>query len=348
MKRTVSLLLVLALVGLPGPSPTTYADLDPRDSANPYGVLSFLGWNHDWNYHHYSGRRLETAVALLRESGVGFVRMDFLWDDIEPAPGKFVFEKYDRIVGLLEKSDIKVLGLLSYNAVWAAEYWNSAPDEDRFVRYARAVVRRYKDRVRYWEIWNEPDDAQFWREQDSMKRYARLLRAVYAALKEEDPTCVVLMGGLSQTIPQSLANLYRNGAGDSFDVVNIHPFVDPKRADAPQFLRGILKGVRKVMEQYGDGRKDIWITEIGCPGVEGGESGWWLGSAPTEAEQAAWVRSVYAEAFSMPGVKKVFWAFFQDTPNYFRSAVDHFGLIRKDFSKKPAFETYKRLVAGQQ
>jgi hypothetical protein len=58
--------------------------METHDSANRFGVLTFLPWNHDWNFKFYAGHRVETAVDLIHEVGVGFVRMDFLWDDIEP------------------------------------------------------------------------------------------------------------------------------------------------------------------------------------------------------------------------------------------------------------------------
>ena len=344
MKKIIATILTAALVTMPTCS-SALSGIDPRTSSSPFGVLTFLSWNHDWNNHAYSQEKLETAVRLMAESGVGIVRMDFLWDDIEPAPDRWDFAKYDHIVELLSKNNIKILGLLSYNAVWAAEYWNSAPNNFLFTKYARAVVDRYKDRVKYWEIWNEPDDATYWREQDGMKAYTKLLTSVYPAIKEADPTAVVLMGGVSKSIAPSLRSIYRYGGKDSFDAVNFHPFVNPKLPDAQNNFRGIHTGVLKTMEEFGDSKKPIWITEVGCPGLKQGEGqGWWMGKAPTEEEQAVWVKKVYNEALRLPNVEKVFWAFFQDTPNYFKNAVDYFGLIRVDFTKKPAFEIYRRMI----
>lgn len=346
MRKALIVLMAVSLAWLPCLT-STHADLDPRDSASPYGVLSFLAWDHDWNNHQYSPERLETAVKILKESGVGMVRMDFLWDDIEVAPDRFEFEKYDRIVNLLAQNNIKILGLLSYNACWAAEYWNSAPNPALFAKYARAVAARYKSQIKYWEIWNEPDDPQYWREQDGMKSYVDLLKAVYPEMKKEDPTCQVLMGGVSKTITASLKNIYRHGGKPYFDIVNMHPFVDPIQPDAMVMLHGIYKGVRKTMALQDD-YKEIWITEIGCPGTSATGIGWWLGSTPTEDQQAAWVKKAFSEIRSMPGVKKIFWAFFQDTTGYFKNAVDYFGLIRSDFSKKPSFDAFQRLTRSVQ
>src|SRR3989338_3838758 len=183
---------------------------DTRDSPSPFGVLDFLAWDHEWNNRHYEGEKAEKAVELMKEAGVGFVRLDFLWNDIEPAYGEFDFQKYDKLVDLLVSHDIKILGLLSYNASWAASQWNSPPNKTFFVEYAKNVVRRYKGKVKYWEIWNEPDDPQYWSPQDDMKSYTALLKIIYPALKREDPSCVVVLGGLSKTIPISLRKIYNH------------------------------------------------------------------------------------------------------------------------------------------
>src|SRR5690349_20873602 len=94
---------------------------------NPFGVLDFLSWDHDWNQHHYSQASVEKAGHFMRDSGVDFVRMDFLWSDIEPRPNEFTFAKYDQLVDALARHDLQVLGLLNYTPLWRAVHWNSAP-----------------------------------------------------------------------------------------------------------------------------------------------------------------------------------------------------------------------------
>lgn len=44
------------------------------------------------------------------------------------------------------------------NAVWTTPLKNFAT----FGRFVRALVNRYKGRIRSWEIWNEPDILEFW------------------------------------------------------------------------------------------------------------------------------------------------------------------------------------------
>ncbi|MFH0855520.1 MAG: beta-galactosidase [Candidatus Omnitrophota bacterium] len=314
---------------------------------NPFGVLEFLHWNHPWNQHKYScAADWDKAIKLMKEAHVGWVRMDFIWDDIEPVEGKFIFDKYDQIVELLSKNNIHMLGILDYSAGWAAacKKWNCPPKNNAlFVKYAVMVITRYKNKIKYWEVWNEPDSGAYWSQQDGLKGYCALLKSTYLAAKKADPDCKILNGGLALG-PASINLLYDNGAKDYFDILNIHFFENPLHG------REVIKGVvnypklaYKIMKRNGDGGKKIWITEIGCPGLKRGikTDNWWLGDNPGEKQQAQWLKEVYAELLKDKNVDKVFWAFFRDCSGHWGNGVDYFGLIRWDYSLKPAFQVYK-------
>jgi len=313
---------------------------------SPFGVLEFLHWDHPWNSHKY-GRKgdLEKAVALMKEAGVGWVRMDFLWSDIEPESGRLELEKYDRIVDLLAKNNIHILGILNYSTDWASSCgkWNCPPaDSGIFIKYAETVIRRYKDRIKYWEVWNEPDSNIYWAAQDGLKSYCALLKEVYAAAKKIDPDCKILNGGLANGIA-SVNHLYDNGAKDYFDILNIHIFESPLDAAAIKRVLAYPKLAHKIMLRNGDAAKKIWVTEIGCPGMGAGieSKNWWMGGNPSEEQQAAWVKEVFTKLIKQETVEKVFWAFFRDCKGHWDNGIDYFGLVRWDFSRKPSFLVYQ-------
>jgi len=314
---------------------------------NPFGVLEFLHWNHSWNSYKYSSiADWDKVIKLMKEAGVGWVRMDFLWEDIEPKKGELTFEIYDQVVDLLHKNNIHILGILDYSVEWAAacKKWNCPPkDNGLFVKYATRVILRYKDKIKHWEVWNEPDSGVYWLEQDGLKSYCALLRDVYLAAKKTDPDCKILNGGLASGL-SSVNLLYDNGAKNYFDILNIHFF------ESPLHGAGVIKAVtnypklaHKIMERNGDGKKKIWITEIGCPGVRPGvkADNWWLGKNPSEKQQEEWVKKVYPELLKDKNVEKLFWAFFRDCSGHWGTGVDYFGLIRWDYSRKPGFKAYK-------
>jgi hypothetical protein len=313
---------------------------------NPFGVLEFLNWDHDWNSYKYgSVADWEKSIERMKEAGVGWVRMDFLWQDIEPEEGKFDFSRYDSIVELLSRNNIHLLGIFNYSTTWAASsrQWNSPPDKNEtFVRYAVKVIERYKGKVKHWEVWNEPDSATYWSGQDGLKSYCKLLKDVYIAAKKADPDCKVLNGGLANGLA-SVNRLYDNGARDYFDILNIHFFESPLHEGAIKAVVAYPKLAYKVMMRNGDAHKKIWITEIGCPGIKRGvkTENWWMGKNPGEKQQAEWLKKVYAELLKDGNVEKIFWAFFRDCYAHWGTGVDYFGIIRWDYSRKPAFKAYR-------
>ncbi|MDD5731215.1 MAG: glycosyl hydrolase, partial [Candidatus Omnitrophica bacterium] len=196
-----------------------------------------------------------------------------------------------------------------------------------------------------WELWNEPDSYIYWNPQDGLKSYCLLLKDVYKALKDIDPDCKVLNGGFANGIA-SVNHLYDNGAKNYFDILNIHIFESPQDPVSEKRIAAYPKLLKKIMARNGDGDKKVWITEIGCPGVNPGlkVKNWWMGKNPTEKQQAEWVKSVYGQLLEFDNVEKVFWAFFRDCKGHWGNGVDYFGLVRWDFSRKPGFESYKNFT----
>ena len=313
---------------------------------SPFGVLEFLHWNHPWNNYKYSSiKDLEKVVALMRKAHVGWVRMDFLWAEIEPQTGNFSFEKYDEIVGLLTRNNINILGILDYSADWAKSCpeWNCPPRENKlFADYAARVIGRYKNKIKYWEVWNEPDSYTYWVKQDGLKSYCALLKEVYIRAKQIDPGCKILNGGLAGGLA-NVNKLYDNGAKDYFDILNIHIFESPLNYNSIKRVTAYPKLAYKIMSRNGDGHKKIWVTEIGCPGVKTKVkvANWWMGRNPTERQQGQWVKEVYTQLLKNPTVEKVFWTFFRDCKGHWSNGIDYFGLVRWNFSQKPAFSAYQ-------
>ena len=54
------------------------------------------------------------------------------------------------------------------------------PDLDAWREYVRTVADRYRGRIRYWEVWNEPDLGGF--NQMSLEEYVQLQKATYEEL----------------------------------------------------------------------------------------------------------------------------------------------------------------------
>src|SRR5438445_12717272 len=68
--------------------------------------------------------------------------------------------------------------------VWAKDPFSALGE---WKTYVDAVVRRYKNDIQYWEIWNEPAD-----DGHSGAWYANLVKETYPTIKEACPNCKVM------------------------------------------------------------------------------------------------------------------------------------------------------------
>lgn len=256
----------------------------PNTDLNPYGANFFLEWEPEaW--------KVEKTLQMAREAGLGWIKQQFPWEDIQLAPGrqgfwddrlnKSTWEKYDRIVDLAHKHDLQVIARLDRPPKWARRD-NSIPQAppDRFEDYGDfvyEVVSHFKGRVRYYQIWNEPNVYPEWGDNPpDPAAYVRLLKIAGERAREADPDVWILSAPLAQTLEVSnrntsdlifLEQMYQAGARGSFDVLlaNAYGFAfppdDPPSPDKLNFARVTL--LREIMERHQDGDKPIWFNEFG-------------------------------------------------------------------------------------
>jgi len=334
------------------------------DDAPPfYGVNSHLTW-------FGSEERLDQTVDLMEEAGVGIVRTVFDWPTIELKRGTYQWERFDRAVQRLEDRGIAVLGILDGSAAWATSapsldepYWQKWPTQDlaSFGRYVQAVVERYDGDgvadapgspvVRYWEVWNEPNLAFFWRPHPNAEQYVRLLRLCYQVIKTANPSAVVVMGGiagngvsyppfaLEEEERNFLKQVYEHGGKGFFDVANVHLYPYTYQLERPELmtaLQGALDEARSVMAANGDAGKPIWVTEIGFstglfPDDYQGEP---------DAVIASWLEKVYRQ---LDGPEALFWYLFEDEAAD-DNAEGRFGLVEYDGTPKASHDAYGGLT----
>jgi hypothetical protein len=302
--------------------------------------------------HNLKGKSLARELNGYRRAGARWIRFDVNWSVVQHrGPRSYNWAPFDRVIRGARARGIAVLGMIAYTPRWArsgSHDLNPPRNAAAYAKFAAAVARRYAPLgVHHWEIWNEPNMAFFWRPRPRPAAYTRLLQAAYVAIKGADPGAFVVSGGLAPSAGEGsnippiafLRSMYANGARGYFDALGHHPSTFPylpsvRQPWSPWFqMFGTNPNLLSVMVTHGDVGKSIWLTEYGAP-TRGRRS-------VSERRQAQILTSAYRLVGAYPWAGPLFWYSFRDrraSGNWW----DFCGLVRQNYSRKPAFRAYRR------
>lgn len=205
-------------------------------------------------------------------------------------------------------------------------------------RFVYKVVERYGDRVKHWEMWNEPEWTYFWT--GSSSDYARLLKVGYRATKAACSDCEVLFGGLHYWANQDYYKWVLNVLEDDpeaaasnyfFDVMSVHLY--SRSSNTYEVVNEIRSDMRRRVSDH-----PVWLTETGVPVwddrcVDPDPNRY--DYAARQEEAAAYAIQSYANAWAS-GVERYFFFRTHDA-----DMVEYFGLVRNDRSVRPAYAAYQ-------
>jgi hypothetical protein len=335
---------------------------------NPYGINTFLEQEvEDWKIHR--------TLRLISDAGFKWIRQEFPWEDIE-IEGKGVFrdrregrdisswEKYDHIVDLAEEYGIQIIARLDNPPAWTRAAGNElgtlAPPDDYadYGDFVYAVVSRYRGRIKYYQIWNEPNIYPEWGEAAvDPEAYTELLKVGYQRAKEADPEAVILSAGLAPTTERTERNLedlvflqrmYDAGAQDYFDILSVQGYglwngPTDRRAhpDRANFSRVLL--IRELMVENGDADKPIWASEVGWNALPRGFDGFPYYGRVSEELQAQYSAQAYQRAqLEWPWMGVMSYWFFKRPGDYEKDQpFYYFRMMEPDFQPHPVYFALK-------
>ena len=205
--------------------------------------------------------QMPTNLRMAHDAGIRFVRADFSWATAESPQGNWHYESLDRMVDEVNKAGLNMLGLLMGHPSWGSPVWEHI---DEWLLYVGNVVSRYKDKVRYWEIWNETNlYPRFWEKSNDAENYALILKAAYKKIKEIDPGITVVYAGTAGIPMDYIEKSFIAGAGEGFDKMAVHPYRPYLNSwDATVRFKDDIENLQALMAKYKI-NKDIWFTEMG-------------------------------------------------------------------------------------
>jgi hypothetical protein len=194
---------------------------------------------------------------------VGHGKEMFTWSYVERVKGVLDLDpRADQVITEAVQNGINVILILNKGRKWLfvkepkvfdtsqkdwvfPDFWTPRnPNEDpeslgEFLKYARFMVRHFKDRVQYFEIWNEWDEGA--------EEYCKFFDPAVQVIREEYPGAKIVIG--SPTPEETPGFIYGvlDRSGPVFDVVGWHPWYNPDPTqkeflEYSEFLRNFKKG----------------------------------------------------------------------------------------------------------
>lgn len=244
------------------------------------------------------------------------------WANIEPSRGEFDWSVLDSLISQSTSHGVtSFIFTLGDVPEWASsnpagECGTSssgqcyAPDMHSMDDFLTTFVQRECGVVRYYEAWNEPNLADFWRGTDS--QLLTIVQHLYSIAKDprncgcSDGVCSpggganpneVLTPSVNTISTDSgrqwLANWFAvlDKSGLNADIVSFHGY-----ESQPETMYQDIAWLRSLADAHGLKEAEIWDTE----------ASWGQEQAPDEEQEASWLmRSYLAQAAS--GVSRFYW-----------------------------------------
>jgi hypothetical protein len=273
---------------VPTTAPGGLVNADDYIRADRLGI-TFVGFVDN----NMGDERYRNALIL----GAGWTRWPLYWDRVETEPSRYDWSAYDRLLANDIRHGLRTNAILLgrpafwqdghsisnlFQPVFADGSDNGGPNmainlDNPWAQFVHYAVMRYMPGgvlaqhneygadagIRAWEVWNEPDLAQFW--SAGSEAYARLLKVAAIVIKTVDPEAMVIFGGLlyaqdqgflSQVLRQFQIDPDKDRYNWFFDLVAIHSYDDPWRSG------WLAKVVQDTLKAYRLTRP-VWVNETG-------------------------------------------------------------------------------------
>jgi hypothetical protein len=130
------------------------------------------------------------------------------------------------------------------------------------VEHARPIIERFKERIKYWELMNEPNFSM------SPEEYVKGAQPLYDMIHAVDPDAQVMGPAIVNLDLNWIERFYKAGGKSTCDILSIHDYEGHESID-PLHWQWKIPALRQLMAQYGDDKKAIWQTERAMSGVRG-------------------------------------------------------------------------------
>ncbi len=234
------------------------------DDLGPFGIGSC----------HINNRSMQDNsrwIPQMEKIGLRYYRTcQTSWSAVEPREGQWHWETLDQQMDYLTEHQFSFGGMLIGNPGWNTKDEPGHMPVNNLAgwsKYVSKVVEHSKDRVKRWEVWNEPPN--FTGKDQTPADYAKIVVSAYDAAKAADPDCLVGLAAKSVHL-NYLEQVIDAGAKDHFDFITLHPYevLDGIAASVgtEALFMHIVPTTRKMLAARNPAKANVPIifTELGC------------------------------------------------------------------------------------
>ncbi|RYX86347.1 hypothetical protein EON83_01365 [bacterium] len=290
-----------------------------------------------------NGLNIDRETALMGALNMRMCRYDFNWHVVQPnGPDEWKWDVYDRLIAAFVRNRVTPESIMAYSTKWGStgptdtadwSDWAKAPPRiEPYTKFLTETVKRYGPtspyKLRYWEIWNEPDIA-FWK--GTAEQYGELFDASMKAIKAVDPNAMIMNGGFSETRrrPTFISDWWKASKIHP-DIVALHSHMDPQ---------GLYSADSHFKSDVPDWKGQIWMNEAGYSSFRGG----------SERDQAQYLIKKIAISASL-GHRAYLWYDLRDDGTDNNEIEHNWGLVKRDFQPKASLNaayTCTSLLGGK-
>ena len=234
------------------------------------------------------------------------------WAEANPAAGQYNFAPLNAYITMNLSRNMQIVYTFGRTPQWASTSPQAAgpygpgqcgaPSLSAWDQYVTAVVTNAAGRIKYWELWNEPNQkGSFCGDMPTMVTMAQ---HAYSIIKNIDPSATVLSPAADGAAGATWFDSFLNAGGlNTFDVVAFHGYGG---AQAEQ-INAIVDDFRQVMTHHNLSDLPLWDTE----------GSWGDSNIGDDAHRAAFLSKFFFLQWSK-GVDRVLWYAYDGAPQWGR------------------------------
>jgi hypothetical protein len=205
------------------------------------------------------------------------------WADINSSAGVYQFQHLDAFLQLNEARGAEVIYTFGRTPQWASSNPEApgpygpgqcAPPADlrNWDNYVTAIASHVGTRITYWELWNEPQDPEYYC--GDMQTLLTMAQHAYSIIKFINPAAqVITPTGTAADGPAWLDAYLSKGGGNYADIISFHGYCDTEA----ESINLVVSRYQKVIAAHGQVSKPLWDTEADWAGdpddvLEGSEN----------------------------------------------------------------------------